>query len=89
MVLVCDVSEAKASRLRIWESYWQGGLLPCQVLLNERFVSLQGPSQGLYQELYSHLGWVSSFKLAQFGPHELHDFVYGIGHGYAGIGKSC
>ena len=52
MVLVCDVSEAKASRLRIWEciweSYWQGGLLPCQVLLNERFVSLQGPSQGLY-----------------------------------------
>jgi len=44
MVLVCDVSEAKASRLRIWKSYWQGGLLPCQVLLNERFVSLRGPS---------------------------------------------
>jgi len=42
-----------------------------------------------YTKLYSHLGWVSSFKLAQFGPHELHDFVYGIGHGYAGIGKSC
>jgi hypothetical protein len=45
MVLVCDVSEAKASRLRIWESYWQGGLLPCQVLLNERFVSVLGQPQ--------------------------------------------